>query len=133
MEFRVVILVLLVLGGATALLFLGLQIADSTAFQKLPRRLRVLVPSLGVALAASIVLGGMAGHWLLGLAPLAGPFLAPWAFPGWGLAEMWVHGGITLLAIAAHPARPNGFTGLVTVLGCGWWLMLGIGMTYSGA
>lgn len=98
----------------------------------LPRRLLVVVPCFILGLGLSTLFGMLAGHVVLCVAPLAGPFIAPLFYGGYDPTEMWLHGGATALAMAAHPARPSPLTGLVTVVGCAWWLLLGLAMTYSG-
>jgi len=120
--------------GGSAFVFLGLQ-ATSWAWlpvQRLHIRLRVVVPCFALALLLASALGVLAGHGLLCVAPLAGPFIAPVATPNYQPIEMALHGTLTLLCIGAHPAWPHPITGLVTALGVGWWFLVGLATTYSG-
>ncbi len=102
-------------------------------YPTLPRRAQVLVPSLLVGFCFIMALGSLAGHFLLCVLPWAGPLLLSTLHGDMPSTAVALHAGLVLLAIAAHPLRPNALTGLITVAGCGWWVLIGMACTYSGA
>jgi hypothetical protein len=104
-------------------------------------RVKVVGPALLVgALFSAKVAWGMGGRYGWGLdtylsvwvSVLAGPFAGLWATNFWD----WPHALIWALtcgvAIAAHPIRPGGITGLLSTIGVIVWIFWGLALTYEG-
>ena len=94
-------------------------------------RARVVGTCFLVGLALSSLMAWSAGHLLLVILPFAGPFAEPCARVDYSWVRMGVHGGVALLAIAAHPARPGPLTACITVAACAWWMLTGFALTYA--
>jgi hypothetical protein len=105
--------------------------ATQPMFQVLMTRTRVVRTCFLVGLALSSLGALSAGHLVLVILPLAGPFAEPCARVDYSWVRMGVHGVLALLAIAAHPARPGPLTACITLVACAWWMLTGFALTYA--